>query len=83
MLVGGYVDGDAGGCIQQCSRSFARTLSQYTSSIVPKQFTIQLPVFERFSDQLDYVTMPLDVQHLGPDGQPLDFVAMPLGMYPR
>lgn len=31
----------------------------------------------------DYVAMPLDVQHLGPDGQPVDYVAMPLGMYPR
>lgn len=33
---------------------------------------------------LDYVAMPLvDVQHIGPDGQPVDYVAMPLGLYPR
>lgn len=27
--------------------------------------------------------MPLDVQHTGPDGQPVDYVAMPMGMHPR
>lgn len=32
---------------------------------------------------VDYVAMPLDMQHLGPDGQPVDYVAMPLGIYPR
>lgn len=32
---------------------------------------------------VDYIAMPMDVQHLSNDGQPIDFVAMPLAMYPR
>lgn len=32
---------------------------------------------------VDYIAMPMDVQHLNADGQPIDFVAMPLAMYPR
>lgn len=31
----------------------------------------------------DFVTMPLDVHNLGQDVQQLDFVAMPVEMYPR
>lgn len=61
----------------------SRTHKQQTTQQVTTVTKVVREVKHLDGQQVDYGQIPLDVQHMGQDGQPLDYVAMPLGMYPR